>query len=134
MDEKENKGKNFPYSQTALYLRAIVGGYLAYTGYTLVKGYIDNLNKNKPTSMPVPVLFAMSVLFAVIGVIVFVLSVKKIIKGEYRGGKADISSQSENSVEGTGDTAGKQAVVKEHEKASIADIAAYVNEAEDDEE
>jgi len=93
-DNSEEKKSKFVTNQTVLTIRVLVGGYVAYLGYDIIKTEEKAL---------VSTIFAG--LFIVIGAFLVIWSLKKLIKGEYQGGKADIISDDKSIVEADNDTA-----------------------------
>ena len=85
-EEENNAPKPFHgNTQIILSLRVIVAGYLLYTSYSLVTDYM------KGNSMPLWGLLLSVITFSVFAIVVGVLALKALIKGEYVGGKADTS-------------------------------------------
>ncbi len=85
-----NEKKKYYYSKNMLFIRMLIGGYLVYLAYSLIDSYIKNADKAAESSMPLPVLIIASVIFMAVGLVVAILSLKGLIKGEYKDGKADI--------------------------------------------
>lgn len=96
-----NEKKKYYYSKNMLFIRMLIGGYLVYLAYSLIESYISNADRVSNSSMPVPVLIIASVIFMAVGLAVAILSLKGLIKGEYKGGKADSSEEecSEEAIE-----------------------------------
>ncbi|MBE5927788.1 MAG: hypothetical protein E7267_00200 [Lachnospiraceae bacterium] len=96
-----NEKKKYYYSKNMLFIRMLIGGYLVYLAYSLIESYISNADKVSNSSMPVPVLIIASIIFMAVGLAVAIISLKGIIKGEYKGGKADFSEEeySEDAIE-----------------------------------
>lgn len=83
IENKENQDlgprKFFP-TQLSLTIRVIVGAYVIYSMY---EAFTSSDEKST-------ILYVLIVLLTIIGAVLVVWSLKKLIKGEYAGGKADL--------------------------------------------
>ena len=70
--------KNYP-TQTALAIRAIVGGYVAYLAYQIAT------SKSEVT----PLMWVAVAVFTIAGVGLVAMSIKHFVCGEFEGGKKD---------------------------------------------
>lgn len=84
--DEERKSK-FYNNQTVLTIRVLVGGYVIYLAYQI----FTDPNKNTWTTI-------FAGLFVIIGAFLVIASLMHLIKGEYQGGKADVSDSEENEV------------------------------------
>ena len=87
MDKKKDEKKKtvvFP-TQTMMFLRGFIGCYLIYLGVTLFQ--------DESYIAPRPLVLICSVVFVLAGAVIAVWVVRTAIKGEYAGGKADISDE-----------------------------------------
>lgn len=87
-DKKAEKKKNGLMTQGQLVMRLLVGGYLDYLSYDLVK--------DRATSTITPwLLWTFVVFFTIAGTYFFVKALILYIKGEYVGGKLDVDADDE---------------------------------------
>ena len=84
-DQKEKKQKKYLPSQSMLIIRGFLAGYLLYLAYDII-----SLEVLAGVRFEV-ILFAL--LFVVAGIILVITTVRSFIKGEYIGGKADITEE-----------------------------------------
>ena len=80
--DNEEKPKIYP-TQLSLTIRVIVGGYVLYNMYGILKTFSEHdlwLN-------------ILAVVLSVVGLVLIVLSLKNLVKGEYEGGKADTRTE-----------------------------------------
>lgn len=80
----ENNQKKFP-TQMMLMMRGFVALYLMYIANDIIK--------TEDSSDPRMIIMVSAVLFIIIGVVLLVSVIRCYIKGEYEGGKADISEE-----------------------------------------
>ena len=77
---EENTEKKKPYpTQMMLAIRALVGGYVLYLAYGLIRS----------DDAKTPVIYAFIVLFVIAGILLIALSIRHYIRGEYEGGSSD---------------------------------------------
>ena len=85
-DKKEKTGKVLP-TQAMLFLRGFIGGYLMYLAYELIR--------DEGLVSPRPVIVIFAVLFVLAGGCVVAWVIRSFLRGEYIGGKADVSTEEE---------------------------------------
>ena len=76
-EDNTDKKKSYP-TQMMLAIRALVGGYVLYLAYGLIRS-------NEKT----PLIYAFIVLFVIAGILLIALSIRHYIRGEYEGGSSD---------------------------------------------
>ena len=85
---ESNGRKTILPSKTMLIVRFVVAAYLLWLSYDLSANYFK-ATPDKTTTMPAWVMILFVVLFSVVGIAVCVITAIALIKGRYRGGKAD---------------------------------------------
>ncbi len=83
MNKKKNEKKIILPTQTMLWLRGFIGLYLIYLAYELMRGEYG--------TAPSTIFILCSILFFAAGLIIVISMIRSWMKGEYVGGKADIS-------------------------------------------
>lgn len=86
----QNNQKKLP-SQTVLMIRGFIALYLMYMA--------SDMLKTEDISNPRMIIIGSAVLFIVVGVILLISIIRCFIKGEYEGGKADISEEDTEEAE-----------------------------------
>ena len=86
-NKKEDTNKTVLPNQAMLFLRGFIGFYLIYLAYELIR--------DESKVAPRPLIIICSVLFVVAGVFMVVWIIRSWIRGEYIGGKADVSVDEE---------------------------------------
>ena len=86
MDNKRsNKKQQYLQSQSMLIIKAFLGGYLLYLAYDVISTEVL-----METRMGIVLL---CILFVVAGIVLVVMSVRSLIRGEYIGGKEDLTEE-----------------------------------------
>lgn len=88
MSEKNEKGQRTLPTQIMLTLRGFIGFYLLY----LAVGLIRDESRVAPRML----IIVCAVIFAAAGIFMLVWIMRSFIRGEYVGGKADISDETED--------------------------------------
>lgn len=86
-DQNKKDKKTYLPTQAMLILRGSIGVYLMYLAYELFR------DESKVAPRMIVIVF--SIVFMVAGAIIFVGIIRKYIRGEYVGGKADTSNEEE---------------------------------------
>lgn len=86
-NKKEDANKIVLPNQAMLFLRGAIGCYLMYLAYELIR--------DESRVAPRPVIIIFSVIFVIAGIIMVIWIIRSWIRGEYVGGKADISLDEE---------------------------------------
>lgn len=86
-NKKEDASKTVLPNQAMLFLRGFIGFYLIYLAYELIR--------DESRVAPRPVVIICSVIFVIAGIFMVVWIIRSWIRGEYIGGKADISTEEE---------------------------------------
>ena len=77
-EDNTEKKKSYP-TQMMLAIRALVGGYVLYLAYGLIRSGDEKT----------PLIYAFIVLFVIAGILLIALSIRHYIRGEYEGGSSD---------------------------------------------
>ena len=85
------KNKKSLLPKSTLIIRLIAGMYLIYLAYELGMGLLDATAEGAPTPL---IIFAV-IAFAVVGLILAIISGKAFLKGEFQGGIMDVSETPE---------------------------------------
>ena len=85
------KNKKSLLPKSTLIIRLIAGMYLIYLAYELGMGLLDATAEGAPTPL---IIFAV-IAFAVVGLILAIISGKAFLKGEFQGGIMDVSEEIE---------------------------------------
>ena len=85
------KNKKSLLPKSTLIIRLIAGMYLIYLAYELGMGLLDATAEGAPTPL---IIFAV-IAFAVVGLILAIISGKAFLKGEFQGGIMDVSEAPE---------------------------------------
>lgn len=88
-NENKKKDTNKPVlpNQAMLFLRGAIGFYLMYLAYELIR--------DESRVAPRPVIIICAILFVAAGAVLVVWIIRSWIRGEYIGGKADLSIEEE---------------------------------------
>lgn len=90
--EQEKKENKMPLpTQAALFFRGFAGFYLLYLVYQMFA--------ESPEEEPSVIIIIFSILFTIVGIFLLFVTVRGFLRGEYVGGKADISNEMEDSGE-----------------------------------
>jgi hypothetical protein len=84
-EQKEKKQNKYLPNQSMLAIRVVLGGYLVYLAY-------DIISLEMLTVLRIEVIL-LAMLFGVAGLILVIITLRSFIKGEYIGGKADITEE-----------------------------------------
>lgn len=83
-------GRPLP-TQAQLIIRIVVGLYLEYLSYSLCKGHAES-------SMNPIVLWVFIAIFVIVGIVFIAISITAYLRGEYKGGKADVDEEESDIV------------------------------------
>ena len=86
-NKEQNNQKQVLPNQAMLFLRGFIGFYLIYLAYGLIR------DESKVAPRMVVIIF--SIIFVIAGIFMLVWIIRSWIRGEYVGGKADISVDEE---------------------------------------
>ena len=125
MEQNQKKQPAFLPRKGSLNLRLIGGGYLLYLCYQLGKGLSETKQNQKLIMM------AAIVVFAVVGVIIFVTSLKALKEGRFVGGAMD---HSEDMAENTEENVTENIIENTTEVASEETTQEVIMESTPDEE
>ena len=85
------KNKKPLLPKSSLIIRLVAGMYLIYLAYELGMGLLDATAEGAPT----PIIILAVIAFAVVGLILAIVSGKAFLKGEFQGGIMDVSETEE---------------------------------------
>ena len=85
------KNKKPLLPKSSLIIRLVAGMYLIYLAYELGMGLLDATAEGAPT----PIIILAVIAFAVVGLILAIVSGKAFLKGEFQGGIMDVSETAE---------------------------------------
>ncbi len=86
-NKKQDDKKQVLPNQAMLFLRGFIGGYLIYLAYELIR--------DESRTAPRMIVIIFSIIFVIAGIFILVWMIRSWIRGEYVGGKADISVDEE---------------------------------------
>lgn len=86
-NKKKDTNKTVLPNQAMLFLRGLIGFYLIYLAYELIR--------DESRVAPRPVIIICAILFIIAGAVLVVYIIRSWIRGEYIGGKADTSVDEE---------------------------------------
>lgn len=87
----ENNKKKTLLPKSSLIIRLVAGMYLIYLAYELGMGLLDKTAEGAPT----PLIILAVIVFAIVGLILAIVSGKAFLKGEFQGGIMDVSENTD---------------------------------------